>query len=255
VTYAFGDSDRAAQRLALVARVFEPASEEFLAAAGRRGGTLAVDLGCGPGHTTELLARTLASERCVGLDSSPAYVEAARRRAPASCEFVCHDALAAPYPTGRADTLYARFLVSHLAQPAAAIGVFASQVAPRGRLLLDEVEWIRCDAEPFRRYLELVRGVLASQQQHLFVGRVVAAFAAGDPRAFESRVRELAVDPRDAAGMFSLNWETLREHPAVAARTTASERDALAEELAALRDGGAQAPPITWGLRQVGFEV
>ena len=55
--------------------------------------------------------------------------------------------------------------------------------------------------------------------------------------------------------MFSLNWETLREHAAVAARTTASERDALAEELAALRDGGAQAPPITWGLRQAWFEV
>ena len=68
-------------------------------------------------------------------------------------------------------------------------------------------------------------------------------------------MRELAVDPRDAAGMFSLNWETLREHAAVAARTTASERDALAEALAALRDGDAQAPPITWGLRQVGFEV
>ena len=55
--------------------------------------------------------------------------------------------------------------------------------------------------------------------------------------------------------MFSLNWETLREHAAVAARTTASERDALAEELAALRDGASQAPPITWGLRQVWFEV
>ena len=66
-----------------------------------------------------------------------------------------------------------------------------------------------------------------------------------------NRVREFAVDPRDAAGMFSLNWETLREHAAVAARTTASERDALAEALAALRDGSAQASPIAWGLRQV----
>ncbi len=253
--YAFGDSERAAQRLALVARVFEPASREFLAAAGRRGGALAVDLGCGPGHTTELLSSALGSARCVGLDSSPAYVEAARRRAPARCEFICHDALLAPYPTGRADTLYARFLVSHLAVPEAAIGVFASQLAPRGRLLLDEVEWIHSDVEPFRRYLALVSALLASQQQCLFVGPLVAALAARDPRTVANRVRELAVDPRDAAGMFSLNWETLRDHAAVAARTTASERDALAEALATLRDGGTQAPPITWGLRQVGFEV
>jgi SAM-dependent methyltransferase len=267
--YAFGDSDRAAQRLALVARVFEPASREFLAAAGRRGGALAVDLGCGPGHTTELLSSALGSARCVGLDSSLAYVEAARRKfraasrrrakaiglAPAGCEFICHDVLSAPYPTGPADTLYARFLVSHLADPEAAIGVFASQLAPRGRLLLDEVEWIHSNAEPFRRYLALVSAVLASQQQCLFVGPLVAALATRDPRPIANRVRELAVDPSDAAGMFSLNWETLRDHAAVAARTTASERDALAEALATLRDGGAQALPITWGLRQVGFEV
>jgi SAM-dependent methyltransferase len=254
VSYAFGDSDRAAERLALVARVFEPASQEFLAAAGRRGGALAVDLGCGPGHTTELLARTLGSGRTVGLDSSPAYVEAARRRA-TSCEFLCHDALVAPYPTGRADILYARFLVTHLPEPAAAIGVFASQLAPAGRLLLDEVEWIRTDADPFRRYLALVEAVLDSQQQCLFVGPRIGELAARDERARESRVRELAVNPRDAAGMFSLNWETLREHAAVAARTTASERNTLAEALAALRDGDVPAPPITWGLRQVEFEV
>jgi hypothetical protein len=97
--------------------------------------------------------------------------------------------------------------------------------------------------------------VLASQRQCLFVGPRVAELAARDPRTRENRVRELAVDPCLAAGMFSLNWETLREHAAVAARTTASERDALAEALAALRDGEAQAPPITWGLRQVGFEA
>jgi SAM-dependent methyltransferase len=255
VTYAFGDSGRAAQRLALVARVFEPASREFLAASGPHGAALAVDLGCGPGHTTELVARTLECERCVGLEASPAYVEEARRRSTARCEFACHDALVVPYPTGPAAVIYARFLVTHLADPETAIGAFASQLAPRGRLLLDEVEWIRSDADPFRRYLALVDAVLASQGQCLFVGPRIAAIAARDPRARESAVRELAVDPRDAAGMFSLNWETLREHPAVAARTTASERDALAEALAALCDGAGRAAPITWGLRQVRFEV
>jgi SAM-dependent methyltransferase len=255
VSYSFGDSDRAARRLALVARVFAPASHDFLAAAGRRGGPLALDLGCGPGYTTEMLARTLEPDRCVGFDASPAYVESARRRVPDRCEFACHDVLAAPYPTGRADAIYARFLVSHLADPEAAIGVFASQLAPRGRLLLDEVEWIESAAGPFRRYLALVEAVLASQDQCLFVGPRIAAIAARDPRARASRVRELAVDPRDAAGMFWLNWETLREHAAVAARTTASERDSLAEALAALRDGEAEAAPITWGLRQVAFEA
>jgi len=253
VSYAFGDSGRAAQRLALVARVFEPASRAFLAEAGARRSALALDLGCGPGYTTEMVASALACERCVGLDASPAYVDAARRRAPRHCEFLCHDVLSLPYPTGRADLIYARFLVTHLADPEAALGGFASQLAPRGRLLLDEVEWIRSEGGAFARYLALVEAVLASQGQCLYVGPRLAALA--ERHAHASRVREHAVDPRDAAGMFSLNWETLREHAAVAARTTASERDALAEELAALRDGASQALPITWGLRQVWFEV
>ena len=268
MSYAFGDSERAARRLALVAQVFERSSSAFLADAKRRG-ALAVDLGCGPGHTTELLARTTDSSRCVGLDASPAYVEAASRKfraasrrrakairhAPPHCEFVCHDVLAAPYPTGPADTIYARFLVTHLADPEAAIAVFASQLAPRGRLLLEEVERIESDGEAFRRYLALVAAVLESQGQSLYVGPRVAEIAARHPGTRRSAVRVLAVDPRDAAGMFSLNWETLREHAAVTARTTASERDGLAEALAALRDGASPAPPITWGLRQVELEV
>ena len=115
---------------------------------------------------------------------------------------------------------------------------------------------IRSDAEPFRRYLALVDGRARVAAAVPVRGPArSAAIAARDPRVRENRVRELAIDPRDAAGMFSFHWETLREHAAVAARTTASERDALAEALAALRDGGAPATPITWGLRQVGFEV
>ena len=254
MTYAFGDSERAARRLALVARVFERSSEAFLSEAKRRG-ALALDLGCGPGHTTELLARVIGSARCVGLDASPAYVEAARRRSPPGCEFVCHVVLTAPYPTGPADTIYARFLVTHLAEPEAAIARFASQLAPRGRLLLEEVERIESEVGVFRRYLELVAAVLASQGQSLYVGPRMAEIAAQRSGTRRSAVCELAVDPRDAAGMFSLNWETLREHAAVAARTTTSERDALAKELAALRDGASPAPPITWWLRQVEIEV
>jgi hypothetical protein len=111
------------------------------------------------------------------------------------------------------------------------------------------VEWIRSEAEPFSRYLSLVEVVLESQGQCLYVGPRIGKLAAC---AAGNAVRTLEVAPRDAAGMFALNWETLREHEAVVSRTTAAERDALAEDLAALRDGSESAP-ITWGLRQVAF--
>ena len=174
VSYAFGDSDRAAQRLALVARVFEPASREFLAEAGRRGGALAVDLGCGPG-LHDRAARACARERAL---RRPRRVARLRRgRAARACPRAASSSVTtcslAPYPTGRADTIYARFLVTHLADPAAAIGVFASQLAPRGRLLLDEVEWIHSDG----------RAVPALSRARRGRARVAAASACSSGRA------------------------------------------------------------------------
>jgi len=41
-----------------------------------------VDVGCGPGNSTELLATRFPEAEVVGLDSSPAMLEAARRRLP-----------------------------------------------------------------------------------------------------------------------------------------------------------------------------
>ena len=66
--YAFGDGPAAARRLDLLAELFEPASRTFLErVAGLAGGDgpagpagrppgVAVDVGCGPGHTTRLVA-------------------------------------------------------------------------------------------------------------------------------------------------------------------------------------------------------
>jgi hypothetical protein len=78
--------------------------------------------------------------------------------------------LALPYPTA-APTRSTRASSSRTSPiPSAALGAFASQLAPRGGLLLDEVEWIRSDGARSQRYLALVEAVLASQGQCLFVG-------------------------------------------------------------------------------------
>src|SRR6266550_6841019 len=68
--YTFGDTDAAAARLDLVAEVFEPPSRRFLTEQARSIGRcrLAVDVGCGPGHSTQLLAELVGADRTIGLD-------------------------------------------------------------------------------------------------------------------------------------------------------------------------------------------
>jgi len=84
--YAFGDSALAARRLALLAEVFEPTSRSFLAHVGAQLAgpppQLAVDLGCGPGHTTRLLCSVLRPGHVLGLDQSASFVALAAGDAP-----------------------------------------------------------------------------------------------------------------------------------------------------------------------------
>lgn len=49
-----------------------------------------VDLGCGPGNSTELLVKRFADAKVTGIDHSPAMLEQARRRLPAA-DFVQED--------------------------------------------------------------------------------------------------------------------------------------------------------------------
>ncbi|HTF32264.1 MAG TPA: class I SAM-dependent methyltransferase [Myxococcota bacterium] len=65
--YAFGDSAVAAERLALVAQVFEGPSRTFWCSFAPAGPRLALDLGCGPGHTTRALAQSVGATQTVGM--------------------------------------------------------------------------------------------------------------------------------------------------------------------------------------------
>lgn len=55
---------------------------DLLAQVEAEGRGLVIDLGCGPGNSTELLVRRFGADRVLGMDSSPAMVAAARARLP-----------------------------------------------------------------------------------------------------------------------------------------------------------------------------
>jgi trans-aconitate 2-methyltransferase len=61
-------------------------AQDLLAGVDLEGATQVVDLGCGPGNSTELLLQRFVGAHVLGTDSSEAMLESARQRLP-NCEF------------------------------------------------------------------------------------------------------------------------------------------------------------------------
>jgi trans-aconitate 2-methyltransferase len=252
--YAFGDSAPAARRLGMLADLFEPASRPFLTRFAGRPLDLAVDLGCGTGHTTRLLASVLGPRRALGFDQSASFVALAAADAPPGVSFAVHDVTRAPFPCPPADLLSCRLLLSHLPDPPAALATWATQLDPGGLLLVDEVERIHTDDPALRGYLDTAAAVLASRGQTLEIGPVLHRLP--DPPGLTRRHDRLATltppAPR-AAAMFAQNlavWGPQAVEDGIAGEREVGE---LVQDLEHMAAGGRPAS-ITWELRQLGFQ-
>ncbi len=237
--YAFGDGDVPARRLTLLAAVFEPTSRDFLAAHGIAGPPLALDLGCGPGHTTRLLAATLRPARTLGLDRSADFVDRAGRQAPPGVSFAVHDVVEAPFPGGSPAVVYARFLLAHFAGPKAAVDRWANQLAPGGRLLLEEVETIETGHPVLSEYLARLSEAMRRRGHRLDAGRLLAGVAPS------SRVVINAPATGRAAAMFRMNLDAWCEDTALRDRLGPGLEELLPDQRTGV---------ITWRLRQAVVE-
>lgn len=91
-----------------------------------------MDLGCGPGNSTELLARRFPSAELRALDSSEEMLNAARKRV-RGCSFVRAD-MAEWSPPERYDLLFANASLHWLPDPVAAMERLAAFLNPGGVL-------------------------------------------------------------------------------------------------------------------------
>jgi trans-aconitate 2-methyltransferase len=252
--YVFGDSDLAARRLAMVAEAFATPTAAFLERSGRPGAGLAIDLGCGTGHTTRLLAHLLRPRRTLGLERSAAFVERARAGARDGEVFAEHDVTAVPFPEGPADLLFCRLLLTHLENTAAVLARWATQLAPGGLLLLDEVDTIDAGHPATARYLAVMAALLDGRGQRLEIGPVLHGLA--DPpglRRVDSRAVQWTPPPTLVGQMFVTNLRVWRDQPEVAGLTAPGELDDLAGALTRIAAGDEPAA-TTWHLRQMVFQ-
>jgi trans-aconitate 2-methyltransferase len=249
--YTFGDSDLAARRLALVAAAFAKTTRQFLLTRARPAPAFAVDLGCGPGFTTELIRATVGPARILGVDVSPAFVAAAAKRlADDRTRLLCADVLDLPLEVTDADLIFARMLLTHLRDPLAAIDIWRGRLSERGLLLLEEVDSIVTEDPTLAGYLDLQREMLAANGHALDVGPQLDAGLREHPALRSSTVAELSPPAAVAARMFAMNLETWRDRPEVTEAHEPEELNALAAALERIATG-AESAPITWRLRHL----
>lgn len=248
-SYTFGDSDLAAHRLALLAETFGPTTARFLRM--HRNGTpsLVVDLGCGPGYTTELLRDILRPGRTMAIDSSRTYVELVAQRLGSSAEVLCADALALPDIIRDVDVIFARFLLTHLADPLRAIAQWLERLGSDGVFLSEEVESITTDEPTLVAYLNLQREMLRANGNELEIGPLLAQVADTRAQVISSELAILSPPTAVAARMFAMNFATWRHHPLIAERHTGVELDGIAIALDDLAAQEATSSAITWRLR------
>jgi trans-aconitate 2-methyltransferase len=252
--YTFGETPLAAERLRLVARVFDAPSRAFLTETVTRPPAVALDLGCGPGVTTRLLAETTGAARTIGVDASDAFLAQAAVDAPPGIEFVRHDVTTMPLPAAPVDLVYVRLLLAHLPDPASLIGRWTSQLAPSGRLLVDELEAIDPIHPVFVVYERIVLALVGSRGAAMYAGPIVGALTEGDGwRQAASVVRNVPVTTADAARMFTMNVTTWRDDPFIREHYRPETIDRLGRDLDELTESPAT-NEITWVMRQLVFE-
>lgn len=111
-----------------------------------------LDIACGSGHGTALLAERLPHVECVGVDvSSEAIADASVRYRRTNNTFICSDGMSYR-DDDRFDTIVSLETIEHLDSPSGFVHRLVSMLRPRGRLIASVPSTPSTDANPFHRH-------------------------------------------------------------------------------------------------------
>jgi len=150
--YVLATGNAAANRLRILHNVYGPGARELLLRAGIQRGMRAVDLGCGVGMTTQLLAELVGpTGEVVGVDYSAAQVEQACALLPSdlsNVRFVEASAIDTGLPREAFDVVYCRFLLIHLQDPESALREMHDLLKPGGIMVVEDGDLTSASSEP-----------------------------------------------------------------------------------------------------------
>jgi SAM-dependent methyltransferase len=236
------------ERLRVLARAMHPTTAALFDRIGIAPGMSCLDVGCGGGDVTCVLARRVApGGRAVGIDMDAAKIAIAREEAETagvlSVEYREADVLTTEFAPDY-DVLYVRFLLTHLADPAAATERVSAGLRPNGVLIAEDIDFTGCFCHPssaaYDRYVELYQRAAQARGVDPNIGpRLPELLAgAGCDRVGVNVVQPAGVTPEGHEGdvklVTPLTLENIADSAVAEGLATREEIDALLVELYAL---------------------
>jgi SAM-dependent methyltransferase len=195
------------------------ATMAFLTRVGLRPGWACLDVGCGDGQVTVELARAVGPRgRAVGLDTDTDALDIARQaaeRAGVEATFACADA-ATLFERDAFDLAYARLVLSHLVDPAAALRAMRAAVRPGGVVAVEDLFTGTLRSDPPAPALDRLQEVYSA----------TVRFHGGDP----------TIGPRLRALLAAVGLEDVSEDTVANRMTTVDQKLFLVELVDNMRD-------------------
>jgi SAM-dependent methyltransferase len=261
-TYVLGHSEHELQRLILQSRFLGELTEEVFRRAGIGEGMRVLDVGCGAGDVSLLLASMVGPAGAViGVDRSPDAVRTARERAAAAglsrVTFLEGDLVDVTLEEP-VDAVVGRLVLLYLAEPATALQQLCRFVRPGGIVAFQEMEMTTSRSVPSIPLFDLTMRAIVETFRRARVeldmgSRLFATFRAAGLPAPEMVLRARVESAADSP-VYAYLTNTLRSLLPMAERlgvTTAAEVDidTLAQRLCAevVRSEAVVIPPSMIG--------
>ncbi len=243
--YVIHGGARGVDRLRILARAVQPSTRAVLERAGVGAGMACLDVGCGGGDSTRELASVVGpSGRVVGVDMDVTAIGLARAATAAqglaNVEFRVAGAgqgTVAP----EFDVVYARFLLTHVADPMAVATWMVGHLRPGGVAVVEDIDYggMFChpDNAAFRRHVELYSAVVQRAGADAMIGpRLPSLLHAAGCRDIAMSVAQPAGFDEEVKVMAALTTEAIADRAAAAGLATRAELDALARDLYAFAE-------------------
>jgi ubiquinone/menaquinone biosynthesis C-methylase UbiE len=142
--YILGNKDSEIARLEIQATLFEPLTKQTLLNAGLNKGMSCIDIGCGSGSVSRLMARIVGKTgRVVGVDIDDRYLQYCSRNIGSNqnIEFIRDDICKSRLDSKeRFDIVYSRFMFQHLRDRREAVRSMKRLVRKGGKVMIQELD-------------------------------------------------------------------------------------------------------------------